>query len=395
MKTDRNLRGRRDVGVDNLGAGTFVFRHQASLKAGFVIAALMGTTSYAHAQTPLTSGQLQQIPPEPVIPAPAPDVDLAPRATACETSPRGPSVRVDRLRMTGATPVRPGRPANRDRLRPGQGSHPRRNARRRRPGLRLLSCAGVFSRAGLCARAGRAIGHHRDRGNRGPLWRRRPDQRQPGVRRGRAGHPRRDRCGRDRRRRAAGAPVAAPVRLARRRRPIDAAAGLRRRHLGPDRRPRAGPSRHRQRRGGQRGQSLHRRLSRRRHGQPQQPARARRTVQRTHPASSGGLAYGRASYQAPVAGATLGIAYTHVRYRLGRAFERLDADGTAHIVGAHAGYPLVRSRSYNLHALGTVEPKWFEDRIGPVSMRSNKRSRVATVGFAADARDSGSGGGGS
>lgn len=111
-------------------------------------------------------------------------------------------------------------------------------------------------------------------------------------------------------------------------------------------------------------------------------------------ASSGGLAYGRASYQAPVAGATLGVAYTHVRYRLSREFERLDADGTADIVGAHAGYPLVRSRRYNLHALGNVEAKWFEDRIGLVSTRSNKRSRVATVGFAADAGD-GLGGGGS
>lgn len=110
-------------------------------------------------------------------------------------------------------------------------------------------------------------------------------------------------------------------------------------------------------------------------------------------ASTGGLAYGRAAYQAPVANLTLGVAYAHLRYRLGREFESLDADGTADVASIYASYPLIRSRNANLYALAVLEAKWFEDRIGVVSSQSNKMSRVATLGFSADSHD-GFGGGG-
>lgn len=110
-------------------------------------------------------------------------------------------------------------------------------------------------------------------------------------------------------------------------------------------------------------------------------------------ASTGGLAYGRAAYQAPVGNLTLGAAYAHIRYQLGREFERLDADGTADIATVYASYPLIRSRDANLYALAAVEAKWFEDRIGLVSSRSNKKSRVATLGFTGDSHDDFGGGG--
>ncbi|UZK65885.1 ShlB/FhaC/HecB family hemolysin secretion/activation protein [Sphingomonas sp. M1-B02] len=110
-------------------------------------------------------------------------------------------------------------------------------------------------------------------------------------------------------------------------------------------------------------------------------------------ASTGGLAYGRASYQAPLGNLTLGVAYARIRYQLGREFENLDADGTADVASAYASYPLIRSRDANLYALATIEAKWFEDSIGLVSARSNKKSRVATLGFAADAHDDFGGGG--
>lgn len=109
--------------------------------------------------------------------------------------------------------------------------------------------------------------------------------------------------------------------------------------------------------------------------------------------STGGLAYGRAAYQAPIANLTLGVAYLHIRYELGREFEGLDADGTADIASLYARYPLIRSRDANLYALGSVEAKWFEDSIGLVSSRANKKSRVARLGFSGDAHD-GAGGGG-
>jgi len=110
-------------------------------------------------------------------------------------------------------------------------------------------------------------------------------------------------------------------------------------------------------------------------------------------ASEGGLAYGRASYQAPLGSAILGVAYTHLRYQLGREFERLDADGTANIFSAFGSYPLVRSRDANLYALVGADLKLLEDRIGLVSAESDKQVKVATIGFSGDSRD-GLGGGG-
>jgi hemolysin activation/secretion protein len=106
-------------------------------------------------------------------------------------------------------------------------------------------------------------------------------------------------------------------------------------------------------------------------------------------ASDGGLGYGRAAYQAPIGNLTLGVAYAHIRYQLGREFERLDADGTADIATLYASYPLIRTRDANLYALAAVEAKWFEDSIGLVSTQARKNSRIATIGLSADARGGG------
>ena len=110
-------------------------------------------------------------------------------------------------------------------------------------------------------------------------------------------------------------------------------------------------------------------------------------------ASTGGLAYGRISYQAPIGNLTLGIAYSHIRYQLGREFERLDADGSADIATVYASYPLIRSRDANLYAVAAVEAKWFEDSIGLVSSHSSKRSRVLRIGYSGDSHDTLLGGG--
>lgn len=110
-------------------------------------------------------------------------------------------------------------------------------------------------------------------------------------------------------------------------------------------------------------------------------------------ASDGGLGYGRISYQAPVGNATLGIAYAHLRYTLGREFDALDASGTADILSAYASYPLVRSRRANLYALASFDYKMLRDEIGVVSSDSDKRIQAGTLGFAGDFRDSLGGGG--
>ncbi|MDP1912902.1 ShlB/FhaC/HecB family hemolysin secretion/activation protein [Brevundimonas sp.] len=110
-------------------------------------------------------------------------------------------------------------------------------------------------------------------------------------------------------------------------------------------------------------------------------------------ASTEGLAFGRGAWQAPLGDATVGVAYTHMRYDLGREFEVLDAGGTADIFSAFASYPLIRSRNANLYALASFDAKYLSDEIGLVSQVSDKEIRALTVGARGDSRD-GFGGGG-
>ena len=110
-------------------------------------------------------------------------------------------------------------------------------------------------------------------------------------------------------------------------------------------------------------------------------------------ASTEGLAYGRAAWQAPLGDATVGLAYTHMQYDLGQEFSALDASGVSDIVSLFASYPLIRSRTANLYAVGSVDAKFLSDEIGLVSQVSDKTIRSVTVGLRGDSRD-GFGGGG-
>lgn len=110
-------------------------------------------------------------------------------------------------------------------------------------------------------------------------------------------------------------------------------------------------------------------------------------------ASTADLAFGRLSYQVPVGALTVGAAFSHLTYGLGREFSELDADGTANIASLYASYPLVRSRDANLYALASVEAKWLKDRVGLISGQSDKRSQIGTLGLSGDIRDDLGGGG--
>jgi hemolysin activation/secretion protein len=110
-------------------------------------------------------------------------------------------------------------------------------------------------------------------------------------------------------------------------------------------------------------------------------------------ASTGGLAYGRAAYQAPVGNLTVGAAFTHLHYSLGREFRILDADGTADIFSLYGSYPLARSRQANLNALVGLDARHLKDRIGAAGSESDKNVRAAVLGLSGDSRD-GLGGGG-
>jgi hemolysin activation/secretion protein len=110
-------------------------------------------------------------------------------------------------------------------------------------------------------------------------------------------------------------------------------------------------------------------------------------------ASDSGLGYGRISYQVPVGAATLGLAYAHLRYDLGREFAALDGSGTADIFSAYGSYPLIRSRRANLYALGNFDYRMLEDEIGLVSSNSKKRLAAGTIGLAGNLDDDLAGGG--
>ena len=104
-------------------------------------------------------------------------------------------------------------------------------------------------------------------------------------------------------------------------------------------------------------------------------------------ASNLGLLYGRASYQTLLGNASVGVAYARVNYELGREFKSLDADGSADIFSLFGSYPLVRSRNTNLYALGAVEARYLEDRIGITSTITNRNIHSATAGFRGNQRD--------
>jgi hemolysin activation/secretion protein len=109
--------------------------------------------------------------------------------------------------------------------------------------------------------------------------------------------------------------------------------------------------------------------------------------------SSSGLAYGRLSAQAPVGNFTVGAAYAHFRYDLGREFASLEAHGTADVASLYASYPLIRSRDSNLYALAAVDVSWFHDEIDLITGRSDKKSEVVNLGLRGDSHDRLGGGG--
>lgn len=108
-----------------------------------------------------------------------------------------------------------------------------------------------------------------------------------------------------------------------------------------------------------------------------------------------GLNYGRAAFQMQAGRADLGVAYTALKYDLGREFEGLQAHGTARITSLYGRYPLIRSRAGNLYAQLGVDAKQFRDELDattPVTV-TDKETRVGMLSLLGDLRD-GFGGGG-
>jgi hemolysin activation/secretion protein len=109
--------------------------------------------------------------------------------------------------------------------------------------------------------------------------------------------------------------------------------------------------------------------------------------------SGAGLQYARLSYQAQVGIGQVGVAYSHLHYQLRKEFEPLQAHGTAQIASLYGRYPLLRSRDNNLYAQLALDFKQFQDRIDVIPAATDRNSRVLTAGLFGDHRDSWGGGG--
>ncbi len=109
--------------------------------------------------------------------------------------------------------------------------------------------------------------------------------------------------------------------------------------------------------------------------------------------SGSGLNYARASYQAQIGRTQAGVAYASMRYRLGREFESLQANGSAQIASVFGSVPLIRSRSNNLYAVINFDDKTFQDNVDSTATRADKKARTVMASLIGDRRD-GFGGGG-
>jgi len=109
--------------------------------------------------------------------------------------------------------------------------------------------------------------------------------------------------------------------------------------------------------------------------------------------TTGGLVYGRASYQAQIDKLTVGVAYASLWYKLGKTFAPLNAHGTASIASVYASYPLIRSYDNNLFVLADYDEKTFQDKFGVPSTVTDKESHVGVIGLNGNHHDTFGGGG--
>ncbi|MDO9280797.1 MAG: ShlB/FhaC/HecB family hemolysin secretion/activation protein [Methylotenera sp.] len=107
------------------------------------------------------------------------------------------------------------------------------------------------------------------------------------------------------------------------------------------------------------------------------------------------LNYGRIAYQLPVtsSGLRIGAAYFEAHYALGREFKKLDADGKAQSGSIFAIYPFMRSQQTNLNGVLSLEQKDLFDDVNATNSKSDKRIKLANVGFSGSHRDNLAGGG--
>jgi hemolysin activation/secretion protein len=102
-----------------------------------------------------------------------------------------------------------------------------------------------------------------------------------------------------------------------------------------------------------------------------------------------GLTYGRVSYQAQLGWFNVGLAQTNLQYKLGGEFASTGSSGSARVGSVYISYPLIRSRNRNLNAQWLLDNKDFSDRTEAISTGpgSEKNVRINSVGISGNFRD--------
>jgi len=103
--------------------------------------------------------------------------------------------------------------------------------------------------------------------------------------------------------------------------------------------------------------------------------------------SGSGLQYGRASYQLQAGRGQVGVAYSVLRYALGREFAPLQAHGSAQVASVFGRYPLLRSRNDNVYAQLAYDAKTFNDRVDSIPAVTDKKAGVWMASLYGDHRD--------
>lgn len=102
-----------------------------------------------------------------------------------------------------------------------------------------------------------------------------------------------------------------------------------------------------------------------------------------------GLTYGRASYLAQLGWFNVGLAHTNLQYKLGGEFASTGSSGSARVGSFYVSYPLIRSRNRNLSAQWSMDNKDFSDRseANSTGPGSEKNVRINSVGLSGNFRD--------
>lgn len=111
--------------------------------------------------------------------------------------------------------------------------------------------------------------------------------------------------------------------------------------------------------------------------------------------SGAGLSFGRIAYQLPIGsdGLRIGAAYFDTRYKLGREFALLEAQGSANSASVFAAYPFIRSPARNLNATVSYESKNLTDKVNATATTTDKKIGLTSLGLSGNLQDALMGGG--